>query len=508
MNFSSIEELFQVYVRAFLDNRVIYGIIGILIAFVTLFLAETWPKSYTATSTIYADNSNLLRPLLGGTVISSNMVDQARMAKDILFSNEYIDPILESAGIIDIDGLSPLEKNELINEIEGNTRISNRGRGAARLIGILHSDQDPIKAFRITQKYTAIFIEQAALNEQGDSQRAFDFVEGQVLSYQQRLQASEASLSAFKTENNLGTLANANNRMASYRADIERLDLELTQIDRQVESVESQLAGELVIARDLSQVNSIKSRINSLQFTLDSLRSRFHDTYPDVVQVKDQIMVLREMLESGNTSGYMTSDQLTAEGITSLQRELRSRLSILQTEKEAKLGQKDGALSLLSAEGLKYRRINDTEAELAELTRDYNVTRSFYNTMLQRLENARVNVQMNEDQQGITFKIQESASIPTQPDGLSFSQMMIASLLFSMGVPLGLMVVMVEVDPRIRSEHKWPDDWPPLLATVVPYEADGSQWGSTILYFTVLVLIVLGLYGTSGYLHITGFFAS
>jgi len=509
MNFSSLEEMIQVYGRALSDNRLVFGAIGVGVAVLTLLLAVTWPKSYTASATIYADNSNLLRPLMEGeTPVSGNMVDQARMAQDILFSNEYADAILEVAGYQPA-GLSPLEKDQLINQIEGSTEISNEGRGAARLVRIAHSDPDPVKAFQVTQKYTSIFIEQAALSEQEDSRRAFTFIENQVLSYQQKLQESEARLSAFKSANNLGTLANANNRIAAYRADIEQIDLQLAQLDRQIETVQAQLAGEIQVARDLSQVNSIRARINSLQITLDSLRSRFHETYPDVVQVRTQIEDLQAMLDSGDTSGYVAPDQLAAEGVMTLQQELRSRLASLQTEKEARVSQRESVVSLLQAEEDRARRINQTEAELAELTRDYNVTQNFYNVMLQRLENARVSMHLNEEQQGITFKIQEPAAIPTQPDGFSFSQLMIGSLLVSIGVPLAAMVAMVEVDPRIRSESAWSEDWPPLLATVPPYESSGdSWWRSNITYLAILGVIAVGLYGATGYLYLAGFFES
>lgn len=504
MNFYSLEDLVQVYLRALRDNRVGCTILGLLIAVVTLALAVTWPKSYTASATIYADNSNLLRPLMDGeAAVRANMVDQARMAQDILFSNEYADAILETAGY-PIASLSPLEKDRLIDGIESATSITNDGRGNARLVRIAHTDRDPVKAFRIAQRYTTIFIEQAALSEQEDSRRAFEFIEAQVESYQQKLQESEARLSAFKSDNNFGTLSDANNKISGYSSDIEQIDLELAQIDRQIESLEAQLAGELQVSRDLSQLKSLTGRINALQLQLDNLRSRFHDTYPDVVQVKNQIADLQAMLESGEIVGYesITVTEMNSEGVTSLQQELRSRLSGLQVEREARLSQRGGITALRLAEQERARRINQTEAQLAELTRDYDVTQNFYNTMLERLENARVSMHLNEQQQGITFKIQESAAVPTQPDGLSFSQLMIASFLLSVSAPIGLMVATVQVDPRIRSEAAWSKDWPPLLVSVPPYREDAAWWRSGPSYVVLVGLLAVSLYGSVGFLYL------
>ena len=93
--------------------------------------------------------------------------------------------------------------------------------------------------------------------KQGESRNAFEFIESQVASYQTKLQQSESRLSEFKSENNLGTLANANNRISNYRAEIERLELDLVQIDTQIESVESQLAGENAIVRTVARMDVV-----------------------------------------------------------------------------------------------------------------------------------------------------------------------------------------------------------------------------------------------------------
>ena len=502
----NLEELTQIYLRELRDKRLLYGVIGIVVAIVTLVAAVTWPKTYTASSTIYADNRNILQPLMQGDAVApSSGEDQARMAQDILFGRAHTDAILSAAGW-NVATLSPLEKDELIENIQNRTEIDNLGRGAARLIMVSHSDPDPVIAFSVVQRYTSIFIEEAAVSEQQESRRAFEFIERQVLSYQQKLQESETRLSDFKSANNYGTLTNANNRIAGYQRDIEEIDLELVQIDTQMEIVESQLAGEATVLRDMSEMNSIRQRINALQITLDALRSRFHDSYPDVIQVANQIADLEAMLESGNSRELPMLTGLENENVTPLHQELRSRLATLEAARQANMSERESLIVLLEAEEERARRINETEAELAELTRDYNVTQDFYNSLLGRLENARVSMHMNEEEQGIVFKIQEAAVIPTQPDGFSFSQLMIGSALFSLAAPLGLMVVMLEVDPRMRAESSWSADWPPLLGSVPPMKDQKSVLRSGLLYAILFACVILLIYGAVGYMHLIGVF--
>lgn len=504
MNFN-IEDIIKGYLRALSENRIIVAILILAVSVSCLALAVTWPKSYTASATIYADNSNILQPLMEGNAVATGIVDQARMAQDILFKRDFTDTIIESGGW-DPTNLTQLQKDDLIRDIQGATRIENISRNPASLIKISHTDSVPVRAFSIAQKYTSLFIEQSVVAKQEESRNAFRFIENQVASYQAKLQQSENRLSRFKSEHNLGTLINSNNRIAAYRAEMERLELDVVQIDTQISSVEGQLAGENVISKDLSEINTIRSRINALQVTLDNLRARFHDNYPDVVQVKNQIADLREMLESGDISVLLREDELDSEGVTPLHQELRSQLSALKTSREAKLSQHAGIGSLLAAEEERAILINESEAELAELTRDYNVTQNFYNEMLQRLENARVSMHLDEEQQGVTFKIQESAVIPTQPDGLSFTELLAGSIMLALFTPIGLLVVYMELDSRIRSEAKWSDEWPPLLATVPPMPALSTRRLADGYFALMVVVVLAALYGTVMFLQSSEFF--
>jgi len=502
---ANIEELIQVYLRAAKENRYILLLISLVVASVILFLAITWPKSYTSSASIYADNSNILQPLMEGNAVATGIVNQARLAEDILFSRDFNDDILEAGGYNPAQ-LSPSAAELAIENIRSSTVIANQGRGPASLIVISHTDSDPITAFRVTQKYTQIFIEESVVAKQQESRSAFEFIESQVASYQAKLQESENRLSEFKSANNFGTLANANNRIATYRADVERLELEIVQLDTQIESVEAQLTGEQEVSRDLSEENAIRGRINALMQERDRMRAIYHDTYPDLIQINSQIVELQKQLETGEFGGFVPiqSNELNSDGVTPLHQELRRQLSGLITTRGARITQKQGIESLLAAEEDRARRINETEAELAELTRDYTVTQNFYNNMLERLENARVSMHLDEEQQGVTFRIQESAVIPITPDGFTVREFMLGSLLLAIFVPFGIVYSVVTLDQRVRTESSWMEEWPPLIATIPPVVSRKSILSSNRLFMAFVIILFIGLYGTFSYLYLSG----
>ncbi|PCJ27287.1 MAG: hypothetical protein COA96_03630 [SAR86 cluster bacterium] len=500
-----VEDMIKSYLRALSENRILVAACILAVSVSCLLLAATWPKSFTASASIYADNSNILQPLMEGNAVTTGIVDQARMAQDILFNRDFADLILESGGW-DVDILSQAQKDELIGTVQGHTIIANVSRNPASLIKISHTDESPIRAFSITQRYTSLFIKQSVVAKQEESRNAFGFIENQVASYQTKLQESERKLSLFKSEHNLGTLTNSNNRISGYRAEMERLELDLVQVETEIRSVESQLAGENAVSKDLSEINAIRGRINALQIVLDGLRARFHDNYPDVVQVQNQISDLQGMLESDRISPIISTELDEGEGVTPLHQELRSQLAALKTSSEAMLSQHSGISVLLAAEEERSKLINESEAELAELTRDYNVTQDFYNEMLQRLENARVSMHLDEEEQGVTFKIQESAVIPTQPDGFTFSQLMMGSIILALCAPIGLLIVYMELDTRIKSESNWSESWPPMLITIPHMQTENVRRVADRYFTAMVAAAMVSIYGITWYLNLAEFF--
>lgn len=246
--------------------------------------------------------------------------------------------------------------------------------------------------------------------------------------------AAEQRLSDFKSDNNEGTLIDANIRASRYRERIETLGLEFYQLETEQKSVDGVLAGENEIVRDLSEVNVIRSRISALQVNLDSLRAKFHETYPDIVQAKAQIEDLVLLLDSEQSrNGLLVVGSLDKkEGVTSLHQQLRSQLAAIGTKMDSNVTQVEAFTALLDAEDERIARIMGTEAELAELTRDYNITQQFYNDMLQRMESARVSMHLDEEEQGVTFKIQEAPVIPLESTSSSLNTTaLLASIIFS-----------------------------------------------------------------------------
>jgi uncharacterized protein involved in exopolysaccharide biosynthesis len=137
-----------------------------------------------------------------------------------------------------------------------------------------------------------------------------------------------------------------------------------------------------------------------------------------------------------------------------LYQELKVRLAELRQEMAATQTRMTTSEGLLNEELDRSRRIAASEGALAELTRDYEVNRDIYQDLLKRRENARVSMVLDQEQRGLTFRIQDPAILPLRPSGLRLMHFAIAGLLLAVAVPLGLLFALVQFDPRIRSARQ------------------------------------------------------
>ncbi|HEX2083411.1 MAG TPA: GNVR domain-containing protein, partial [Xanthomonadaceae bacterium] len=125
---------------------------------------------------------------------------------------------------------------------------------------------------------------------------------------------------------------------------------------------------------------------------------------------------------------------------------------------------------LLEGELDRGRRIAASESALAELTRDYEVNREIYQDLLRRRENARVSMGLDQENRGLTLRVQDPAIMPVRPSGLRFMHIAAAGMMLAVALPLGLTFLIARFDPRVRSarllarENRYP-----VLSTIPTY---------------------------------------
>lgn len=454
MNLSSEQPIRVLMREAFEQRRLVVGVFAAVVLLM-LFVGIVSPKGYTSSTTILVDEKNIIQPLMQGAAVTTEVGDRAKMAREVISGRKIMTQILELPDWKE-RSLSPVELEARIDEIVKRTSIANIGKN---IIRIEYRDDEAARAFHVTEKMAELFIGESLGAKAAESLAAFEFIDKQTREYHDKLMQAEESLKEFRSANidaQPGSDGDISTRLAALQTRIEQTTQELREAEIKKVSLEKQLSGEAESASVLSREGQYRSRIGELQAQLETLRLSYHDTYPDIVRIRHQIADLNEEInrerqrrENAKASGRPVLDETIVNNpmYQQLKRDLSQNQVLIDTLR-ARISQSRAQLDQVIDRG---KRVHGSEATLAELTRDYQVNREIYQDLLKRRESARVSMNLDKERQGLSFRIQEPATLPQTPSGLRFAHFVLLGVLLGLIAPAGMVHARMQWDPRIRT---------------------------------------------------------
>ena len=471
-----------------------------LISLSALSVGWYWPRVYVSSSTILVDDQNILAPLMEGTAVATSVKDHAKNAWKLL-TGQFAKSEMETFIADEIVGYSDAEKELLWEKIKYKTKISNLGKN---LISVKFTSGDPHDAKKYATFFTDMFINESIKDKRRESDEAYQFIAKQASIYHEKLKNSEESLKEFRSAN-LGaspeSAGTVNARILELQRTIEITRLQITEIKIQFKNVEAQISGEAVVSAHLTEEGQIQRRVSALQGELDALRMTYLDTYPDIIILIDQISALKSI----ETRKQGRTETLAAGTLNPLFQQLRSQRSKLLTQEVALNTRLKATINLLKDEKGRAIQINTVSAVLAQLTRGYDVNLDIYQKLLRQRETARVSMNIDIANQGMTLKVQERAHVPSRPVGVRLLHFMVIGLLLGLLIPFGLAYVLVMFDGKIRSIMHFQDIvQAPVLGSLSTYRGAASTKNiyMSVAGIVTVVAMVMFAYGYVGWLRL------
>jgi len=466
-----------------------------VIAVTALLIGITVPRKYESSTTILVQESNIVTGLMEGRAVATGVADRASIAREVIFSRKVLSGILEVGGWL-AGNPSPLDQDRMSEAITKRTTISSP---RDNLIQIEYADSDPQRAFRVTQRFAELFIQESLAAKERESREAYEFINSQVEDYHRKLADAEESLKKYREQNadaHPGSEADTNSRISALRSGLEQTRLNLMELHSTEAALSSQLSGESEVTAVQTRAGLYRMQLAELQGQLDKLLLTYTDQYPDVVRLRHQMDDLRKSLDQAENARTADKASGTPTAIdqsiqySPLYAELRSKLADTRRQIAAGESRMGATETLLNSELDRSRRVASSESALAELTRDYEVNRDVYQDLLKRRENARVSMNLDEEGRGLTFRIQEPAVMPTRPAGLRPMHFAMAGLAIGLVLPLGLLFGYARLDPRVRSAAMIERiAGIPVLAAVPPYPTPSDRRRKTAQLVIAFVLV-------------------
>ncbi len=478
-------------------------------------IGVNWPKKFTSATTVYVEERNILGPLMKGAAEQTDVIDWSKMAEEIIYGRRILLQLLQRQGI-DTNQTNPVELDKLMQSIVNRTSIENQ---AWNIIRIEYSDRTPMQTYESTRDLAELFIRASTEEEIAESQSAFDFIDMQVNQYEEKLKESEGNLEEFR-RNNESVRAGAEMRLRgnidTFRDTISRIDQDLREAQIRKGLIESQLSGEVESAAFVSRADRYRLRIGELEAELDTLRLNYHETYPDIIRLKDQIANLRtlatneEQTRSQNTANAAALGSVYVHeslATSPIAQALKGELYNLSTEIATLRLRRSEAQRRLTRASSEVQLIPDAENRLLDLTRDYDVNQEIHNDLLKRREIARVSVNVDREEQGMTLRISEPAFIPTQPRGPQLIYVLIGGILASIILPLAALFGMQQIDGRVRHAVAIQNNTKLPVLAIIPHMQTPEEDYANMRVTSFLVFLIFASVGLTvgvGYLRFEG----
>ena len=501
------EQIVKALMNESFHSRRLVVAMFVIVNVVMLIAGLLWPKSYMGSTSIIVDEKSIMEPLMKGAAVATETADRNRNAREVILGRRILGQVLERAGWL-ADHPTALEQEALIEHIKARTTITPVGRD---VIKIEYRDSDEERTLFVTKTFADLFIQEMIAQKESETRSAFDFIDKQAQEYQQKLTATEEEIRQLRSSNldaRPGSDIEISARLIALNTRIENTTMELREAQMKGASLERQVNGEAEVTVLATREGQFRARIADLQAKLDTLRLSFHDTHPDVVQLKNQIQDLtaeasaqRERREKARPSQRSGPDETLVNN--PVYQQLRRELSQSQLTIDALKARIAEAKRLLQEEVNRGKGLlHSGDARLVELTRDHQINREIYQDLLYRRERARVSVNMDNDRQGSAFKILEPARSRPSPNAPRFWQFVLGGVMLGVLIPVGLLFARLRFDPHVRLANAISERHKVPVAAIVPHLWSPGELTGLRKELAMLALVVTATLALSATLSV------
>ncbi len=392
------------------------------------------PRIYRAETIIQVQEPQIMNPLIQGLAISTPVGARLRTLREELLSWTSLTRLVHELGM-DTDTKSAAAQEQLIKKLQQDIEVRMSG---PELVHIYYENPDPKLAQHLVNTISTIFLKRNMEAQSSETGTAISFIEQEMASYKEKLEASEKTLREFKelytTQMPVATELNTQ---------IIDLEVALTQI--LIDSTEEHP----VVINTRKRIAELKAKRNvQIKEVIAAAIAKGQD--PSMVS---SLLAAMDHPATANTADPKV--KLAQEAYASLveQMETHTPKSGLQATTQVQIvtAPKGQGPELLGNDATSISLGPWQEQELSRLTRDYEVYAANYRNLQERLERARVTKNLGESDEGLKFKILEPARLPIKPVKPNMTKILAFALFLGLFTGAGVAFLAEYMDQSFQS---------------------------------------------------------
>jgi polysaccharide chain length determinant protein (PEP-CTERM system associated) len=426
-------------------------------------VARSLPSRYTSQTLVLVEGQKVpdsfVKPVVTG-VLDERL---ATMQEQIL-SRTRLEPIVNQFGLYgDQSKLSIEDKVALMRKAIEVTPIRPGGNRES-MSGFYVSFTAPNArlAQEVCGQLTSLFMSENLKVREERSQGTTDFIATQLADAKRSLDEQDAKLADFQRQymgqlpgddqTNFNMLATLNSELDAATQALNQLQQNRTYTDSllsaQLQSLQNLQAGGVTAASP----DALQQQLAKDQVELSDLLSKYTETHPDVVRLKNDIAHIKQQIEARNAEPKPVTIQ-EHRGPEPVQiQQLRAQLA--STDQAIRDKQKSQAK--IQQEIEKYRaRIElspSVEAQYKALTRDHEAALKFYNDLLSKRNESEMATDLERRQEGEQFRVLDPPNLPDKPTFPDRKKFVGGGLAGGLALGLGIALLLELLNKVIRTE--------------------------------------------------------
>jgi polysaccharide chain length determinant protein (PEP-CTERM system associated) len=422
------------------------------------------PDVYEARARVYVDTSTGLRTMLQGLALDSGVQSQLDLVRQAMLSRPQLERVALKTDLL-AGATNAVSHEKLIESLRSQIKLSSdTSHSGDNLYTLAFQDTSREKSVAVVRVVLDSFMEDVIGKKQAGQATAQRFLRDEIQQYERRLSEAEGRLADFKKKN-MGMMPGDRgdyfSRMQTENEQLENVRAALRLAERKRAQLSVQLSGETPALPNGGQGASVEvdtesaSLLRDAQARLQDLLLRYTDKHPEVIALREQINQLqtRRARELENFRRLAASGRAGAASLNPVYQRLQVDLNAAEVEVATLNGDVADRVRRIDQLKLLVNTAPEVEAELARLNRDYGVTRSQYDSLVQRLETARLSERA--DETGVVkFDVIDPPLATLQPIAPNRGLLLTAALIGALCAGIGVAFLRHFGSPVIQSARQ------------------------------------------------------
>lgn len=431
------------------------GLVTLAVTLVAIVAIAFLPDQYRATTTILVDPQQIPDRYVTSTVTSDPAERLTTITQQVLSASRL-------GQIIDDLHLYTEMKNRSRDDVIENMRkhitlqVKQGSSQGLSSFTITYESGSATVAANVANQLAASFIDWNLKNREQLAEDTTNFMASQLEEAKQNLQNQEQKLSEFKMQHlgqmpdqapaNLQTLSRLQSALQTNSDSFNRLEQEKQLLMR--------LPEPNTIAPDkLTDRQRLEGELHQVKSQLWDLKKKYTDSHPDVIATETRLQQIQDQLKSLPPDPTSVKDSTTS----------AVRIDLIEKE-EQRLTRENQVIQ--SQIGMYQGRVDSVplrEQELSALTRDYEISKEQYRSLLEKTYSAEMAKDLEKRQQGERFTILDKARAPEHPFKPNRLGLMYASLAGAFFFAIAVVIVQDNISGAIKAERELKELLPKLV---------------------------------------------